>query len=59
MMEAANFRSSTYVLYMSDLADLLKQTDKYSLIAINPFTEYNMNILIETFLNLFNQRNDL
>ena len=55
MMEAANFRSSTYVLYMSDLADLLKQTDKYSLIAINPFTEYNMNIPIETFLNLFNK----
>lgn len=53
MMEAANFRSSTYVLYMSDLADLLKQTDKYSLIAINPFTEYNMNIPVEIFLNLF------
>lgn len=53
MMEAANFRSSTYVLYMSDLADLLKQTDKYSLIAINPFTEYNMNIPVEIFLNIF------
>lgn len=59
MMEAANFRSSTYVLYMSDLADLLRQTDKYSLIAINPFTDYNMNIPIETFLNLFNNESEI
>ena len=58
MMTTADFRSSTYVLYMSDLAELLKQTDKYSLIAINPFTDYNMNIPIETFLNLFNNESE-
>lgn len=51
MMEAADFRSSTYVLYMGDLADMLKQTDRYSLIAINPFTDYNINVPMETFLS--------
>lgn len=54
MMEIADFRSSTYVLYMDDLADMLKQTDRYSLIAINPFTDYNINVPMETFLSLFN-----
>lgn len=58
MMEAADFRSSTYVLYMGDLADMLKQTDRYSLIAINPFTDYNINVPMETFLSLFNDENE-
>lgn len=39
---------------MGDLADMLKQTDRYSLIAINPFTDYNINVPMETFLSLFN-----
>lgn len=59
MMEAADFRSSTYVLYMGDLADMLKQTDRYSLIAINPFTDYNINVPMETFLSLFNDENEV
>lgn len=59
MMEAADFRSSTYVLYMSDLADMLKQTDRYALIAINPFTDYNINVPMETFLSLFNDENEI
>ena len=59
MMEAADFRSSTYVLYMGDLADMLKQTDRYSLIAINPFTDYNINLPMETFLSLFNDENEV
>lgn len=54
-MEKAGLKSSTYVLYMSDLADMLKQTDKYSVIAINPFTEFDINIPIEAFLNLFEE----
>lgn len=58
MMEAAGFRRSVYVLYMSDLADMLKQTDKYSLIVINPFTDYTISIPMEAFLSLFDDERE-
>lgn len=45
--------SSSMAIYMSDLADLLKQTDKYSIIAINPFTDFDINMPVEAFLSLF------
>lgn len=51
-------KSSAIVLYMSDLADLLKQTDKYSLIAINPFSEYELIFPVHAFLNLFEKHSD-
>ena len=45
MMERAGVDSSEYVLFMSDLAELMKQAgDKYSSIAINPFTDSNVNM---------------
>lgn len=53
MMEKAGVRTSVMVMYMSDLADMLKQTDKYSVIAINPFTEHDLNMPVEAFINLF------
>ena len=52
-MEEINLKSSLYVLYMSDLADILKQTDKYSIITINPFTQYNLSLSVDVFLSLF------
>lgn len=56
MMKRAGVESSSYVLFMKDLADLLAQTgDKYSLISINPFTDLNINMEIEAFLNLFRE----
>lgn len=53
MMKEAGARTSVIVIYMSDLADMLNQTDKYSVIAINPFTESSLNMPIEAFLSQF------
>ena len=55
MMEQAGVRTSVMVIYMSDLADMLKQTDKYSVIAINPFTQFDLNMPIEAFLSQFDE----
>ena len=55
VMEDAGMRVSTYVLYMSDLAEMMKQTDRYASIAINPFTEHGLDITMETFLGLFKE----
>ena len=57
-MEKAGLRSSVMAIFMSDLADMLKQTDKYSVIAVNPFTEFDINIPIAAFLNLFEEPSD-
>lgn len=54
MMKKAGIESSSYVLFMSDLADLMKQAgDKYAMIAVNPFTDLNINIDMDSFLYLF------
>ncbi len=55
VMEMAGVKVSTFVVYMSDLADMLKQTDKYSSITINPFTKSGLDIRMDTFLDLFRQ----
>ena len=54
MMEKAGARTSVIVIYTADLADMLKQTDKYSVIAINPFTEFDLNMPMGAFLSQFN-----
>lgn len=53
MMKQADARTSVMVMYMGDLADMLKQTDKYSVIAINPFTDHDLNMPVEAFLCIF------
>ena len=55
-MQEAGARTSVMVMYVSDLADMLKQTDKYQIIAINPFTEYPLNIPMPAFLAQFESR---
>ena len=52
-MEDAGVRSSLYGIYMSDLADMLMQTDKYAVISINPFTDYDINFPVDALLALF------
>lgn len=59
MMKEAGARTSVMVMYMSDLADMLKQTDKYSIISINPFTQFNLNMPIEAFLSQFNDEDKI
>ena len=54
IMENANLKISTIVIHMSDLAGLLRQAgDKYSIVAVNPFTDFNINMPLSTFLELF------
>ncbi len=53
MMEKAGLRSSAIVIFMSDLVDMLKQSDRYSAVAVNPFTEHDIVIPMDVFLNLF------
>ena len=55
VMRKAGISVSTYVLYMSDLAEMLKQTDRYSFVVINPFTEHGLDIALESFLALFEE----
>ena len=55
MMEKAGVRSSANVLFMSDLADMMAQTDRYSAIAINPFCEHDIVMPMEMFLGLFHE----
>ena len=59
MMESAGLRSSAIVMYMSDLADLLKQTDNYSEISINPFSQFDLNLPVEAFIDLFEEVPDI
>lgn len=54
-MEAAGAKSSVIAIFMSDLAEMLKQTDKYSVIAVNPFTEFDINMPVGAFLGLFEE----
>ena len=45
--------SSSIVVSMRDLAEMLKQTDEYSAVAINPLGKFSFRIPIEEFLGLF------
>lgn len=59
MMENAGAITGVMAIYMSDLADMLKQTTDYSVIAINPFTEYDLNMTIEAFLAQFEDKPEI
>ena len=58
IMKSIGLESSVYVLYMSDLAEMLKQTDNYAFISINPLTSFDINMSVEAFLNLFMEENE-
>ena len=55
LMENKGLQSSTIKIFMEDLANLLKQADKYSLVVINPFTDLLIEIPIDHFLALFDE----
>ena len=55
LMKSINLVSSSMAFYMEDLAYMLKQTDKYSNIIINPFTNLEAGMPISSFLNLFKE----
>ena len=58
VMNKAGVKSSVFVLYMSDLAEMLKQSDEYTTVVVNPFTSSELNIPIDAFLNLFREVSD-
>lgn len=58
MMQKAGVHTSVMVMYMSDLAGMLAQSDRYSIISINPFTEFGLNMPIEAFLAQFDFKPD-
>lgn len=55
MFEKANMESSVMVMFASDIADMLSQSDKYSAVAVNPFSEYVINMPFNEFINLFRE----
>ena len=57
-MQKAGVHTSVMVMYMSDLAGMLVQSDRYSIISINPFTEFGLNMPIEAFLAQFDIKPD-
>ena len=58
MMQKAGVHTSVMVMYMSDLAGMLAQSDRYSIISINPVTEFGLNMPIEAFLAQFDFKPD-
>lgn len=55
LLKITGIESSIIAIYMEDLANLLKQTDKYSLVSINPFTDLLVEMPMESFLALFDE----
>ena len=55
IMESVGLRSSAIAIFMSDLADMLRQTDRYSVIVVNPLSEFEINIPFAAFLGLFEE----
>ena len=52
-MEAAGLKSSVMVMHTSDLVDMLKDSDRYAAVAVNPLTEHEIAMSFEAFINLF------
>ena len=56
VMEKANLRSSTMVMYVEDLVNMLQGAEeRYELVTINPMAETGIDMPIFTFLNLFKE----
>ena len=54
VMKSVGLESSLLEISLDDLAGMLMQTDKYSVVSINPFTDYDVNMSMDDFLDLFN-----
>lgn len=53
LLESTGLKTSIIAIFMEDLANLLKQTDKYSFVTLNPFTELLLEMPTDSFLSLF------
>lgn len=56
MMKLANYEHSTIVFHMSDLLDMFaKATDKYDVVFINPYTDYELGMPLQGFLDIISE----
>ena len=56
VMEETNLRSSTMVMYVEDIVNMLQGSEeRYQLVTINPMTETGIDMPILTFLNMFKE----
>lgn len=58
VMTKTGLESSAMVMFVEDLADMLKESDRYSAIVINPLTENEIILPWHPFINLFAQPDD-
>ena len=59
IMQSAGITSSAIAIFMSDLADMLRQTHgKYRDISLNPFTDYSLEFPVTAFISLFEDVSD-
>ena len=58
LLESTGLQSTTIAIFMSDLVKMLKESNRYSLVAINPFTDLLVQIPFGSFLALFNEMSD-
>ena len=55
MMEKSGLKSSAMIMYVSDIVEMLSQSERYSTVVINPLTETELNIPMEAFINILRQ----
>jgi len=56
MMKLANFSSSTVAFHMSDLLEMFrKATERYDVVFINPFTEFELGMSLWQFLDALSE----
>lgn len=55
VMTQTNLESSAMVMFVEDLADMLKESDRYSAIVINPLTDEEIILPWGPFISLFAQ----
>jgi hypothetical protein len=55
MMESTGLESSAIVLPMEHLRDMLEQSDRYSMVVVNPYTPLDVQMPINSFFNLFRE----
>lgn len=55
MKKAGLQSSSAMVMFASDIADMLKESDRYSVVAINPNTDNDINMPFHVFIAMFEE----
>ena len=53
MMKKAGITSSVMVIDPSGIADMIKDSDRYVAVTINPLTEHEMGLPFEAFVGIF------